>query len=108
MSFKSQESVPNTVLMEEAGQKSLILCTLDHKNTFNKIFGGFIMRKAYELGFSNTLIYGREWPVCVSMDDIWFRKPVEIGAMLHFSSQICYVQDNKVQTRVAAEVRGLD
>jgi hypothetical protein len=63
-------------------------------------------RQAYELGFSNTLIYGREWPVCVSMDDIWFRKPVEIGAMLHFSSQICYVQDNRVQTRVAAEVRG--
>jgi hypothetical protein len=46
MSFKSQESLPNTVLMEEAGLKSLILCTLDHKNTFNKIFGGFIMRKA--------------------------------------------------------------
>jgi hypothetical protein len=64
--------------------------------------------KAYELGFSNTLIYGREWPVCVSMDDIWFRKPVEIGAMLHFSSQICYVQDNRVQTRVAAEVRDAD
>ena len=26
------------------------------------------------------------------MDDIWFRAPVEIGAMLYFNSQICYVQ----------------
>jgi hypothetical protein len=54
MSFKSQESLPNTVLMEEAGLKSLILCTLDHKNTFNKIFGGFIMRKAV-LGIRNRI-----------------------------------------------------
>ena len=38
------------------------------------------------------------------MDDIWFRKPVEIGAMLYFNSQICYVQDNYIQTRVSAEV----
>ena len=38
------------------------------------------------------------------MDDIWFRKPVEIGAMLYFNSQICYVQDNHIQTRVSAEV----
>ena len=59
------------------------------------------------------------------MDDIWFRAPVEIGAMLYFNSQICYVQvilislheisqssktltiplqDNYMQTRVSAEV----
>ena len=58
------------------------------------------------------------------MDDIWFRAPVEIGAMLYFNSQICYVQvsaflvfhpsskvltftplqDNYIQTRVSAEV----
>jgi acyl-coenzyme A thioesterase 9 len=90
--------------MEDAGLKSLIVCTLDHKNTFNKIFGGFIMRQAFELGWANTLIFGREWPVCVSMDDIWFRKPVEVGSMLHFSSQISYTQENRIQTRVAAEV----
>ena len=61
--------------------------------------------QAYELGFANTMIFAREWPVCVSMDDIWFRLPVEIGAMLSFSSQVSYTQDNHIQTRVAAEVR---
>ena len=35
------------------------------------------------------------------------RKPVEVGSMLYFNSQICYTQDNFVQTRVSAEVRGI-
>jgi acyl-coenzyme A thioesterase 9 len=38
------------------------------------------------------------------MDDIWFRKPVEVGSFLYFNSQICYVEGNYVQNRVSAEV----
>ena len=38
------------------------------------------------------------------MDDILFKAPVEVGNLLYFNSQICYTQDNYVQTRVSAEV----
>ena len=38
------------------------------------------------------------------MDDILFKAPVEVGNLLYFNSQICFTQDNYVQTRVSAEV----
>ena len=55
MSFKSRVLPPNSVWMEDAGLKSLTVCTLDHRNTFNKIFGGFIMRKARGLAGKKCL-----------------------------------------------------
>ena len=41
------------------------------------------------------------------MDDILFKAPVEVGNLLYFNSQICYTQDQYVQTRVSAEVTNL-
>ena len=49
------------------------------------------------------IIYSKSRPFCLHMDDIWFRAPVEIGSLLYFNSQICYTQDNFIQTRVSAE-----
>ena len=31
---------------------------LQERNIFNRIFGGFLMRKAYELGWANACSYG--------------------------------------------------
>lgn len=104
MSFKARVKPPNSVWMEDAKLKNLIICQPENRNRFNKIFGGFIMRQAFELGWANTNVFGRCRPYCMHMDDIWFRKPVEVGSMLYFNSQICYTQDNYVQTRVSAEV----
>ena len=48
--------------------------------------------------------YSKSRPYCMHMDDILFKAPVEVGNLLYFNSQICYTQDNYVQTRVSAEV----
>lgn len=104
MSFKARVKPDNSVWFEDAKLKNMIVCQPQNRNRFNKIFGGFIMRQAFELGWANAHVFGKCRPWCVHMDDIWFRKPVEIGAMLYFNSQICYVQDNHIQTRVSAEV----
>jgi len=103
-SFKARIKPENSVWMEDAKLKNLIVCQPENRNRFNKIFGGFIMRQAFELAWANTHVYGKCRPYIVYSDDIWFRKPVEVGSMLYFNSQICYTQDNFVQTRVSAEV----
>ena len=36
----------------------LLLCVAQERNIFNRIFGGFLMRKAYELGWANACSYG--------------------------------------------------
>ncbi|KAH7965943.1 hypothetical protein HPB49_012274 [Dermacentor silvarum] len=43
-------------------------------------------------------------PKTYHTDDIWFRKPVELGSLLHYDSQVVYTQDNFVQVNVNATV----
>eukprot|EP00088_Acartia_fossae_P059422 TRINITY_DN7051_c0_g1_i1.p1 TRINITY_DN7051_c0_g1~~TRINITY_DN7051_c0_g1_i1.p1 ORF type:complete len:442 (-),score=92.43 TRINITY_DN7051_c0_g1_i1:220-1515(-) len=104
MSFKARIKPENSVWMEDAKLKNLIICQPENRNRFNKIFGGFIMRQAFELAWANTHVYSKCRPFIIHVDDIWFRKPVEVGSMLYFNSQVCYTEDKYVQTRVSAEV----
>ncbi|XP_051869450.1 acyl-coenzyme A thioesterase 9, mitochondrial-like isoform X2 [Pristis pectinata] len=74
------------------------------RNIFNKIFGGFLMRKAFELAWANACVFGGSRPYPVAVDDILFQKPVEIGSLLYLSSQVCYTKGNYIQVRVHSAV----
>ena len=104
LSFKARVKPENSEWMENAKLKNIIICQPENRNRFNKIFGGFIMRQAFELAWANTVVYARKRPHINFMDDISFKKPVEIGSLLYFNSQICYTEGNQLQTRVSAEV----
>jgi len=104
MSFKARIKPENSVWFEDAKLKNLIICQPENRNRFNKIFGGFIMRQAFELAWANTYVFGKSRPFCMHMDDILFKAPVEVGQLLYFNSQVCYTEDNFIQTRVSAEV----
>ena len=75
MSFKARVKPGNSVWMEDAKLKNLILCQPQNRNrlvvkdqrkmkrqivsSFNKICGGFIMRQAFELAWANSYVFGR-------------------------------------------------
>ena len=46
------------------------------------------MREAFELGWATTCVHTKSRPTIVCMDDINFRKPVEVGSLLYLSSQV--------------------
>uniref|UniRef100_A0A8D0ATT9 Acyl-CoA thioesterase 9, tandem duplicate 1 n=1 Tax=Sander lucioperca TaxID=283035 RepID=A0A8D0ATT9_SANLU len=104
VSFRSRILPPNSVWMEDAKVKGLEICHPQERNIFNRIFGGFLMRKAYELGWANACSFGGCRPSLVAVDDILFQKPVDIGSLLLLSSQVCYTQGNHIQVRVHSEV----
>ncbi|KAK2870086.1 hypothetical protein QQF64_021957 [Cirrhinus molitorella] len=104
VSFRSRILPPNSVWMEDAKLKGLEICHPQERNIFNRIFGGFLMRKAYELGRANACAFAGCRPTVVAVDDILFRKPVEIGSLLLLSSQVCYTEGMYVQVRVHTEV----
>ena len=104
LSFKARIKPENSVWMEDSKLKNLVICQPEHRNRFNKIFGGFIMRQAFELAWANAYVYSKEMPQIEFMDDILFQKPVEIGSLLYFNSQVCYTEDKYAQVRVSAEV----
>ncbi|XP_012943834.1 acyl-coenzyme A thioesterase 9, mitochondrial, partial [Aplysia californica] len=103
--FKLRVKPKNTVWMDETILKSLIVCHPEQRNLYNKIFGGFLMRKAYELAWTNASLYTNTRPrMCKIVDDILFLKPVEIGDLLFLSSQIVYSKGQDLQVHVHAEV----
>ncbi|XP_062297810.1 acyl-coenzyme A thioesterase 9, mitochondrial-like isoform X2 [Scomber scombrus] len=104
VSFRSRVLPPSSVWMEDAKLKGLEICHPQERNIFNRIFGGFLMRKAYELGWANACSYGGCRPNLVAVDDILFQRPVEIGSLLMLSSQVCYTQGKYIQVRVHSEV----
>ncbi|XP_015264356.1 PREDICTED: acyl-coenzyme A thioesterase 9, mitochondrial [Gekko japonicus] len=108
VSFRSRVLPPNSVWMEDAKLKGLEICQPQERNIFNRIFGGFLMRKAYELGWATACSYGSSRPYVIAVDDIMFQRPVEIGSLLLFSSQVCYTEENFIQVRVHSEVYNPD
>ncbi|KAM9319348.1 acyl-coenzyme A thioesterase 9, mitochondrial [Gastrophryne carolinensis] len=104
VSFRSRILPPNSIWMEDAKLKGLEICHPQQRNIFNRIFGGFLMRKAYELGWATACSYGGSRPYVVAVDDIMFQRPVEIGSLLFLSSQVCYTENNYIQIRVHTEV----
>ncbi|XP_045711919.1 acyl-coenzyme A thioesterase 9, mitochondrial isoform X2 [Phyllostomus hastatus] len=107
ISFRSRVLPRNAVWMENSKLKSLEICHPQERNIFNRIFGGFLMRKAYELGWATACNFGGSRPFVVAVDDIMFQKPVEVGSLLFLSSQVCYTQGNYIQVRVHSEVANL-
>ncbi|KAM9628278.1 acyl-coenzyme A thioesterase 9, mitochondrial isoform 1-T1 [Morphnus guianensis] len=108
VSFRSRKLPPNSVWMEDAKLKGLQICHPQERNIFNRIFGGFLMRKAFELGWATACSYGSSRPFIVSVDDIMFQRPVEVGSLLLLSAQVCYTEKNYIQVRVHSEVYDAD
>ncbi|KAK6962071.1 acyl-coenzyme A thioesterase 9 mitochondrial [Biomphalaria glabrata] len=107
--FKVRVKPENTVWMEDAIKKTLLICHPEQRNLYNKIFGGFLMRMAYELAWANASIYARKRPrLCKVVDDILFNKPVEIGSLLLLSSQVVYTKGSDLQIHVHAKVDNLE
>ncbi|XP_053427578.1 acyl-coenzyme A thioesterase 9, mitochondrial-like [Nycticebus coucang] len=108
VNFQSRILPPNAVWMENAILKSLEICHPQERNIFNRIFGGFLMRKAYELAWATACSFGSGTrPFVVAVGDIMFQRPVEIGSLLFLTAQVCFTQTNYVQVRVHSEVASL-
>lgn len=105
-SFSARVKPDHAAWMSESKLKSIMLCEPEHKNAYNKVFGGKIMEKCMDLAFTNAWVYtgAAAAPVCTHIDDVIFLKAVEIGDLLYFHAQVVFTHENKVQVRVSAEV----
>ncbi|KAL8588439.1 hypothetical protein ACOMHN_024541 [Nucella lapillus] len=101
-SYKHQVKPDNSVWMHETERNALIVCFPEQKNIFNKIFGGFLMRQAFELAWATAVIFSHKVPSVKVVDHISFLQPVDIGSILTISAQIVYTQGSLVEVKVHA------
>ena len=43
--------------MEDNRLKNVIICFPEQRNLYNKIFGGFLMRQAFELAWTSVALF---------------------------------------------------
>ncbi|XP_037088667.1 acyl-coenzyme A thioesterase 9, mitochondrial-like isoform X2 [Pollicipes pollicipes] len=99
-----QRRPDDALFMSEAKLKNLIICHPEHRNRFGRIFGGFLMRQAIELAWANAMVTSGSRPRLTHVDDILFRKPVDVGSLLYLLSRVVYTEHNNLQLCVSAEV----
>jgi len=80
----------DSMLMYKTGLDNALVAQPQQRNTANSIFGGFLMRRAFELAFANAYKFGGAKPKFIEVDDISFLNPVEVGELLLFHSRILY------------------
>ncbi|EKM77042.1 hypothetical protein AGABI1DRAFT_122296 [Agaricus bisporus var. burnettii JB137-S8] len=76
------------VWMGDTIVKKTMLMFPQERNVHQKVFGGYLMRLAYELGIANTVVFTRGPARFLSLDSISFARPVPIGSILSLTSQI--------------------
>uniref|UniRef100_A0A2R5LLE7 Putative acyl-coa thioesterase n=2 Tax=Ornithodoros turicata TaxID=34597 RepID=A0A2R5LLE7_9ACAR len=102
--LKSDECPKGAIFMDDAKLTNVIICQPESENLYNKVFGGFLMRSAFELAWATAYIMSGRRPWIYHTDDVWFRRPVDVGSLLHYEAQAVYTEDNLMQLNVNATV----
>ncbi len=87
------------VWMKDTEQKSLFICMPQNRNIHDKIFGGYLMRKAFELAYATALVFiggGNRRLSFVNLDEIVFKKPVNIGSLLNMTAVVVYSEQRQL------------
>ncbi|KAK7440049.1 hypothetical protein VKT23_017300 [Stygiomarasmius scandens] len=85
------------VSMGDTRVEKCMLMFPQERNVHQKIFGGYLMRLAYELGFANGTMFCRGPVRFVSLDEISFKLPVPIGSILRLTSHVLHSNDASPQ-----------
>jgi acyl-coenzyme A thioesterase 9 len=88
---------PHSILMDATKMQNAMIAQPQVQNLHNRIFGGFLMRRAFELAFSNAYVFGGAKPLFLQMDDVSFASPVDVGDLLVFNSRVLYTDTGRLK-----------
>ena len=83
---------PHSILMQATKMQNAMIAQPQVQNLHNRIFGGFLMRRAFELAFSNAYVFGGSRPIFLEVDEVSFTSPVDVGDLLVFNSRVLYTE----------------
>ncbi|KFK31266.1 hypothetical protein AALP_AA6G090200 [Arabis alpina] len=84
----------DSILIKDTYHENSLICQPQQRNIHGRIFGGFLMRKAFELAFSNAYTFAGVSPRFLEVDRVDFIKPVDVGNFLRFKSRVLYTEAN--------------
>lgn len=100
---RQEESDFNGLLANQLVTDSWERMFPEKENVPTTIFGGYLVRRAYELSAICAELVAPDRPVIVAVNRINFFHPVRLGDKLHFTSRVVYT--GKTSVSVEANIR---
>ncbi|KAB8576235.1 hypothetical protein FH972_025763 [Carpinus fangiana] len=95
----------DSILIRDTCLQNSFICQPQQRNIHGRIFGGFLMRRAFELAFSTTYAFAGVAPHFLEVDHVDFFKPVDVGNFLRFKSCVLYTElENPAEPLINVEV----
>ncbi|XP_021762761.1 acyl-coenzyme A thioesterase 9, mitochondrial-like [Chenopodium quinoa] len=82
----------NSILLRDTRLANSLICQPQQRNIHGRIFGGFLMHRAFELAFSTAYAFAGVRPSFLEVDHVDFLKPVDVGDFLRFKSCVLYTE----------------
>ncbi|CAA6660282.1 unnamed protein product [Spirodela intermedia] len=95
----------DSILIRDTHLENSLICQPQQRNIHGRIFGGFLMNRAFELAFSTAYAFAGQMPCFMEVDHVDFLRPVDVGDFLRFKSCVLYTQlENPEQPLINIEV----
>ncbi|PON75158.1 HotDog domain containing protein [Parasponia andersonii] len=95
----------DSILLRDTRLENSLICQPQQRNIHGRIFGGFLMHRAFELAFSTAYAFAGLVPYFLEVDHVDFLRPVDVGDFLRLKSCVLYTElENPDQPLINIEV----
>ncbi|KAI4304151.1 hypothetical protein MLD38_039701 [Melastoma candidum] len=95
----------DSILIKDTRFQNSLICQPQQRNIQGRIFGGFLMRRAFELAYATSYAFAGAAPRFLEVDHVDFLKPVDVGNFLRLHSCVLYTElDDPAQPHINIEV----
>ncbi|KAJ7950608.1 Acyl-coenzyme A thioesterase 9, mitochondrial [Quillaja saponaria] len=95
----------DSILLRDTRLENSLICQPQQRNIYGRIFGGFLMHRAFELAFSTAYAFAGLVPCFLEVDHVDFLRPVDVGDFLRLKSCVLYTElHNPEQPLINIEV----
>ena len=88
----------NSILLRDTCLENSLICQPQQRNIHGRIFGGFLMHRAFELAFSTAYAFAGLVPYFLEVDHVDFLRPVSTS-IFSFTSYQLLLHSNYVSKR---------
>ncbi|KAL5731842.1 Acyl-coenzyme A thioesterase 2 [Ranunculus cassubicifolius] len=95
----------DSILIRDTRLENSLICQPQQRNIHGRIFGGFLMHRAFELAYSTAYAFAGLMPSFLEVDHVDFLRPVDVGDFLRFKSCVLYTElENPEQPLINVEI----
>uniref|UniRef100_A0A0K0E0T6 HotDog ACOT-type domain-containing protein n=1 Tax=Strongyloides stercoralis TaxID=6248 RepID=A0A0K0E0T6_STRER len=106
--FHLKELKPYETTINSTSQWNTFIAYAQSKNFNGTVFGGLIMRKGIELATITASNFCEDQAYLVSLGNIAFRQPIELGSIIVLSATISFVDEPYIQVRIFYDVSSVN